>query len=253
MALGIKIPVVKTGEVFHIGNLEQAQKAERFSTSFEGHCLSVSHCPTAWRSIAKLGGSPLWALRSDGGVFLDVWKAARSKKLRSLIETWGLQNSYVERLPRWKAWNTDEEGEWRYMLCPSEAEAQAQVEDDFFEEGPNGGPAVEEVLVLIGTDRLGQRVGRLRMDDMDAFDFLAMVWAEDTQPDLDGVWWREAFAPECLSAPRGGIFPARVARWRPAKTSFSEVDDDEAEARLACGFVPDATEVQKPKGASIRM
>lgn len=241
-----KLPIVRTDEVFHIGTLSQTEKATRFTSSFEAHCLSVSHCPTAWRSIAKLGGNPLWVLRSPDGVFLDVWKAARTKKLRNLIEGWGIHNGYVERQTRWKSWNTGEDDEWRYMLCVTEAEAQAEVEDSGLGKGPNGGPLVEEIEVLIGTEQLCQRIDHERMDDMDAFDFLALVWAEDTQPQLDGVWWREDFAPECLSAPRGGIFPSRMARWQSSEIKFSDVEDDELEERLACGFVPDATEARKP-------
>ena len=38
---------------------------------------------------------------------------------------------------------------------------------------------------------------------------VATVWAQ--RAGLDGVWWEDTYAPERLSAPRGVIFPERVA------------------------------------------
>lgn len=233
----IRIPVVRTERVLHIGTLQASLKGRHFGSSLEGHCLSVSHCPHAWRDIARLGGNTLWALENPRGVFLDAIRVARNARLRRLIEAWGVLNGFSGPEIRWKVWSTDEDGEWRYILCGTEQDALWEAEDGENEQGPRGGPVVEAVQVLTGTHRLCQRVGLVRMDDLDAFDFLAMVWAEDTQPLIDGIWWRERYAPESLSAPRGGIFPTRLAQWKPHHAAFDAVSDCEGAQCLKVGFI----------------
>ena len=222
------IPVLMVDEVYHWGTLAVSQKGSRFSDSFEGHCLSVSRCPLAWLRIAKLGGSPLWRLTRRGGVFLDILSVGRNPELRQIIQDWGIARGYAENRTLWQAWSSDEDGEWRYMLFASEDEARVEVVED--DEGPDGGDAVVPVEVLTGTALLCARLGRARMEGQDAFDFVAMVWAEDGHPALDGVWWGEVFDPDALSAPRGGIFPGKVGSWTSAESAtYPGMDDEDSE------------------------
>ena len=231
------LPVVTTEGVLHIGTLAPETRHHRLSDSLEGHCLSVSHCPNAWRSIARLGGSLLWELSNPHGKFLDVCKIANGKALRQEIETWGLDNNYVERQSRWRAWFTDESGGWRYMLCETEQDARAETADTE-DLRPDGNPVVDLTHALIGTTLLGQRTQIRKLSDRDAFDLVAMAWAEDTQPELDGVWWRETYDPSSLSAPRGGIFPNRLHRWNAHKTDYRHHCDDELGLKLNHGLLP---------------
>lgn len=238
------IPVIRTKKVFHIGSLKVEDKASVFTSSLEGHCLSVSLCPVAWRSIAKIGGYPLWKMEAPDAVFLDIHKVAENKNLRQAIESWGSAKGYSETKTLWKSWSVDEEGEWRYMICATESEARGEAEG--LDEGPDGRPVVEPTAVLVGTAALCQRIFTSRLDDSDAFDFVAMVWAEDTIPDLDGVWWQETYAPECLSAPRGGIFPSRLARWGSSEVSFDAVCDDESGRQIKKGYLKDGLRKTSP-------
>lgn len=231
----LKIPVVKTDSIFHIGTLNRERKGSFYADSLEGHCLSVSHCPKAWMRIARLGGNPLWEMSKRGAMFLDIHKAAKSKALRNEIEQWGFAQHYIEHKPMWRAWQTDEDGEWGYMLFNTEELALQNVEE---EDGGPRGKAVEPMQILMGTDRLAERVGFKSLSDRDAFDFLATVWAEDTQPLIDGVWWCDEYAPFALSAPRGGVFPDKVTQWTRAKININSQDNDEWHMKkLKCGFI----------------
>lgn len=57
------IPTLKAKAIYHVGTMNEGAKSSFFTDSLEGHCISVSRCPAAWRKIAKLGGNPLWELQ----------------------------------------------------------------------------------------------------------------------------------------------------------------------------------------------
>ena len=225
------LPVLKTTTVFHIGTLDPNRKQR---DSHEGHCLSVSRCPEAWRGIVRLGGFPLWRLSRPGATFVDVLRLAKDADLVRRITAWGLDRKLVELRQLWKAWGTDEAGDWHYSLHASDAAAFAEVDDD---EGPNGS-AVEPVEILTGTPLLAAHVRVANLDTTDAFDFLALVFTEQMLPDADGLWWSEIFDPEALSAPRGGILPDRLARFNVRPISFASVDDDVTSRRLHPARLP---------------
>lgn len=94
------------------------------------------------------------------------------------------------------------------------------------DEGPDGQPAVEPVQSLYGTAALVAIIGRNDVVLADIFDYLALVWAQLTQPGIDGGWWQEAFDPFGLSAPRGGIFPERVATLERRSVAFERIGDE---------------------------
>jgi hypothetical protein len=228
--------------VFHIGTLNPADLGRNSgSSSLEGRCLSVSLCPHAWQQIARLGGYDLHEMTSPTGYFLDVHAVENDAALMETIRQWGLREGLITEERRWKAWSYDDEWEqWRYTIEESEEDAIEQIDldgiyDDPLTEavGPDDGPAIEEIIAAVTTEKLVERVGGGRVGDaVTAMDFVIMAWAANEAGralghPLDGLWWNETYDPDCLSAPRGAIFPERVASWTSSTLSFDAVDDEE--------------------------
>jgi hypothetical protein len=230
------IPIVELGRVYHVGSLDPALRGSLHRSSQEGPCLSVSLCPDAWTAIARLGGSGLYALERDGGAFLDVHAAMSDPAVRETIVRWAESEGLIVYRERWKAWVLDEETEeWMHFDVDTREDAEAEVDE--FATGPDGGPAIELSMGYVATEELGRRLGCGRFDDAFAMDFVAMAWARDAAPMLtgrtfDGVWFREEYAPERHSAPRGGIFPDALQEWAPIALPRNSVDDDDALATM---------------------
>lgn len=215
----MQFPVLKLPSVYHLGSLNRDDRGYR-GDSLEGHCLSVSLCPEAWRQIAKLGGAPLNRLTNPQGIFLDVHGVMDTITLRSPIEQWGIENQLAEIREMWRVWGFDSEtDEWRYMLMTTkeqaigEADGCGEFDDTDNIPAPPGHRGVESAMVYVGTLPLAERVRHRDVTEQDAFDFVLMAWAEDTQPEIDGLWWRETYDPDSLSAPRGGILPGKLENW----------------------------------------
>jgi hypothetical protein len=234
------IPVIRLSKVFHVGTLDPAQLgANSGGASLEGACLSVSLCPNAWSAIVKIGDD-LHELRKDEGLFLDISGLLEDDAAKAELIDWSVDQGYGRLRKLWRSWRYDGEAdEWRFLLCrtPEEAMEEARTYDD--EEypspadvpAPDGHRGIEPVTVPIGTAKLGRLTGHALRPDDDATDVLAIAFAmvrapEQTGIELDGVWWRERFDPAQLSAPRGGIFPARVEHWSANRAILAEVDDE---------------------------
>lgn len=234
------IPIVELGRVYHVGSLDPALRGSLHRSSQEGPCLSVSLCPDAWTAIARLGGSGLYALERGDGAFLDVHAAMSDPAVRETIVRWAEAEALIVYRERWKAWAFDEETEeWTHFEVDTHEDAKAEVDE--FATGPDGGPAIELTMGYVATEELGRRLGCGRFDDAFALEFAAMAWARDAAPMLtgrtfDGVWFREEYAPERHSAPRGGIFPDALREWAPIALPRNSVDDDDALATM-----PDTT------------
>lgn len=224
------LPVVSAPAFYHLGSLQAEQRQHQFRESMEGHCLSISLCPLSWSFIARLGGAPLWKMAAPEALLLDVMSLSHDERLVQLVRKWGKAHGLVVQKTLWRAWQYDCEcDEWRYSLWDSKESALAEVDDET--EGPQG-IAVESTTVLCGTPKLAEKVMQRDLETRDAFAFLAMVWAEETQPELDGIWWSELFDPQSLSAPRGGLFPGRLARWTALEVSRAGVDEEELLASM---------------------
>lgn len=234
------IPVIRLPKVFHVGTLDPANLGANSGTSSqEGACLSVSLCPNAWSAIAKLGGEA-HELRKEDGAFLDVTAVLGDEAAKAELERWGIEHELVRLRKLWRSWRYDSElDEWRYMLCKSRSEALEEARDHDGEDypsvadvpAPDGHKGVEPVTVPVGTPKLRKLTGYgLRLDE-DASDALAVAFAmigvpAQTGLEVDGVWWREHYDPAGLSAPRGGIFPARVKLWAAQSIDLEGVDDE---------------------------
>jgi len=171
------IPLLQFREMFHIGGM-QGPPAGR-NDSLEGNMLSVSRCPCAWQRIAKCRG-PLWRLLKPDALFVDYFAVARDESLGALVKEWGVSVGLMTL-----------EGEGRRAGRP----------------------------VAMPTDALRERFRTDRaLSPKTTFSLVVAAWAEDVAPELgasvDGVYWREVYDPAGHSAPRGGILPSRLGRWR---------------------------------------
>jgi len=226
------LPILSFDHVFHIGTLNAEDRSRNYRNSYEGNCLSVSVTPHAWQQIAKLGGYALHQLTKEGGQLVDVHAARNSDDFDEIV-TWAKSNGLVEDRQVFKGWERNEDDEWAYTLFESEEAALEELDMDGEYEGDidllphqEDHKAVEPVTILGGTAALSQIVGR-DFDVAEAVDdYLIMAYASQVM-DVDGVWWNEGFDPDGYSAPRGGIFPNKVAEWTAAEIDFDAVDDDE--------------------------
>ncbi|MGY3582291.1 hypothetical protein ACVIGB_000784 [Bradyrhizobium sp. USDA 4341] len=245
----MNIQIIRLPKVFHVGTLDPANLgANSGGASLEGACLSVSLCPNAWSAIVKIGDG-LHELRNEGGTFLDISALLGDEASKAELIAWGKENGYARLRKLWRSWRYDGEAdEWRFLLCRTAQEAleEARAYDDEAYPSPADVPApdghkgIEPEAVSIGTAKLRRLTGHALRPDEDASDALAVAFAmvrvpEQTGIELDGVWWREAFDPALLSAPRGGIFPDRVKLWAAIRADLLDVDDD-----LELGEMPES-------------
>jgi len=194
-----KMPTQVIEQVFHIGTLDPGQKGE---FSWEGHGLSISLDPEAWEKIAKLGGFPWWRLQKTGGSFLDYHRLSSFHRGRAT--RWGLREGYcVEKTGYEFSYYDDElEDDMRFTYTDR---------DEALVEAEGVGADEESVLlttILVATDKLRKEL-HLKVD-INCFDQLFCLWAERFTS-FDGVWWDDQYG--FMSAPRGVIFPSRLANW----------------------------------------
>jgi hypothetical protein len=235
----MEFPVITLGRVFHVGSMNPADLgANSGKTSQEGDCLSVSLCPNAWSQIARIGGQT-HLLAKAGATFLDVLELRRSGEAMASVREWGLANGLVEVRDLWRSWLFDDESDdWRSFLFSTAESAfdEALDRDDYDAPddvpGPDGKPGIEKVAVLVAAGDLSRLSGMECRPDEDATDAMILAWARAEGESalgrgLDGVWWSEDYDPDCLSAPRGGIFKERVLEWKSGRVATGTIDDQE--------------------------
>lgn len=206
------LPTRRYNEVFHIGSLNPADKGRTFSSSYEGHGLSVSDCPEEWERIARLGGNPWWELTNPSGRFIDVH--ALSAEERQAIEEWGIDRGLARRVEGWRVSYYDSEWEDTVsFLYLTEKEARAEMD-----ELPD--QKLDATEILQGTALLDEKMGFETA--LDCLDFLLVSYAED-ETELDGVWWEDIYGH--LSAPRGVILPSKLTEWQTKQIRGPELSD----------------------------
>jgi hypothetical protein len=78
----------------------------------------------------------------------------------------------------------------------------------------------------VGTQKLADAVKiRDLSTDADSLEFAAIFWAEKHAPNLHGAWWDQDLDVYSCSAPRGGIFPEKMAEIEFKKQNRNDVDD----------------------------
>jgi hypothetical protein len=212
----VLLPVLPLETVYHVGTLKLADKKTQYAESYEADCLSVSMCPEAWAQIARLGG-PTHELTKKNGWFLDIKRLSAAS--RRAIELWAEKRGYLQHESWYRAIVTRDEDTNGpgYSWFGSKKEALAEVL-------PEDESSVRALRPWTTTHTLLERRGLTApLVDRDAVDLAIMTFAEEH--DFDGVWWRETYDPDSLSAPRGGILPRKVSEW--TATTIREAPDDE--------------------------
>src|ERR1700738_115253 len=102
------IPVIRLNRVFHVGSMDRSRLGENSgASSQEGACLSVSLCPNAWATIARLGDK-LHVLETGDGLFLDVVSLFADKSAKSEMLAWAVAAGFAEMRSLWRAWSFDD-------------------------------------------------------------------------------------------------------------------------------------------------
>ena len=207
------LPLTRKASVWHIGNLKKLRpKRTGRSGSHEGPGMSVSECPEAWRSIAGING-PLWRLsRTDGelGRFVD-FHALTKAQLDDYVAT-AVRRRLIRRSKGWRIELIDEEGHGRWVVFANRHDAEHQLGD--CDDG-----MIEEVVAYEATAKLDtwwrQYFTRslAKCSPRAAHEELATLKLMMDEGRYDGVWWYDKYDPDGLSAPRGVIFPTRLAEW----------------------------------------
>ena len=220
----MNLPLLRIERVYHIGTLDPADLGRNSGgSSQEGRNLSVSLCPHAWQSIAKLGGYPLHVLSRDGGTFVDM--IALRERLPEIVG-WAVERGLAEERTLWRLWCFDDELDgWTWTA--HETREDAAEEAEYTDGGaPEGHEAIEPVTVPVGTEALASLTGMRQRADEDATDAVLVAWATHHADGIDGMWWEEEFRPEAISAPRGAIFPGVLAHWDRREMDWSEAPSD---------------------------
>ena len=230
----LDLPIISASRLFHIGTMNAEHRGRNWSTSQEGNCLSVSVTPHAWQDIAKLGGYDLHKLTKEGGQLVDIRATLGSDAMED-IRAWAVENGLAELREVFKGWEYDPDNEtWSFSYFDSFDDAMDNIDMDGEYEGelkripkPRGAnAAIETVEVHGATKALSELVGGAYGQSDDVSDMLVVAYALKHM-EVDGVWWADAFEPDVLSAPRGGIFPNKLAEWSAVEIDFDDVDDDD--------------------------
>lgn len=231
------LPVILFPHLYHAGDL--SKPAPTFANdTYEGSCLSVSLCPDDWIYIAKLKAKYIYTLKKDGNFqLLDIRAVQQnSNHIQAIIE-WAQARQLIYEVTKWIGWDYDsEDANWSYGTYSTKEEADSEVEEQVeyrLEVGeplaPEGHEVVEPKTMWVATPKLAKRMRQHTHGRYDALDFAVMAWAEDTVLTIDGVWWEDMYAPEKLSAPRGGLFQRTVEQCDALPVSADDwvcTDDD---------------------------
>jgi len=201
----LKIPLVITSELWHIGDLSNNTQGKR--QSFEGNLLSASACPNAWEGIARLGGGKYYSLNQEI-MLVNMWEALKGadfEPLRLTVQQWALKRRLIEPGVIYVASYYDDEMECeREMHFASESEARAEVEVE------GCGSEIETRSVFLATDALLKIHGLTRPMASSGLEYALIEWVrENTSRMIQGVYWDEKLDELGLSAPRAGMFSTK--------------------------------------------
>lgn len=209
---GTSLPLIQLDNLFHVGSLDIQLKSKK---SLEGSGLSVSYYPEEWRSIARLGDSPVWLLKhsKNGGYFVDFHKLSEEQK--AAVKKWGVENSYVEEVDVYRIELVNEYGDSYYYLTDDPDIAREEFieyheleEDTPFEKLDT---LTEKGLKALA--KLKEVSMQVHIDLLTTFDILLTVWAERLD-DVNGVYWDDELDEFSYSAPRGVLFNSRKNQWK---------------------------------------
>lgn len=105
--------------------------SKKSKDSYEGNGLSVSICPSAWESIAKIASADIWELKKEDIKLLDYYSIP--KKDYNKVTQWGIENGFLKEVfGRYGfSFYSDDIGRDMHILCDN-------LEDAFLEAGIEG-------------------------------------------------------------------------------------------------------------------
>lgn len=186
--------------------------------SWEGIGLSITYddaeCVDAWGTIAKLGED---VVRLDH-VLVDANFLVFSASVQAAALRWAKRKKLVTVANGWRlTWIDQEDGSERYTTFATRAEAEAEADDESYEDADSRiEPTTRHLALPPLLNRLRDFFPRLDDASIERFG-LAEIEALNmyaAEKGYDGVWYEDEFAPEALSAPRGVILPHSLPTWR---------------------------------------
>ena len=200
--------------LYHVGTMDISKKS---NSSYEGNGLSVSMCPSAWESIAEIGGSDIWKISKDNVKLLDYHKL--SKKTYDDIIEWGVLNGYLKEVfGRYGCTVFSEDmGRDINCLCDNLNDALSEVglEDLYFtyEDYLDSEDGYEDMIYPVrsfkATDKLISESLITPDEGLCSTEQNFLLYVEK-YTDYDGVYWNENLDPIGLTAPRGVIFNSKI-------------------------------------------
>jgi hypothetical protein len=210
--------------------MERERRNER-GTSYEGNLFSVSACPEAWRSIARLGGEALNVCDDQIALVdvIEVFSSEKHEKFREHLERWAFAMGYVEKATFFSVPNFDEDGDEYVVYCQSYDEALEEVGDTDLE--------IKEVEKIVPTEYVRKIHNLPKSGYEEGLEFALIEWIQGNREklavDVAGVYWDETYEPSSLSAPRGGLFDPKEHSF---KTTQAWPDDEEGLSGVVTGL-----------------
>jgi|SRR5579862_2981691 len=206
IALGVKsspinttltLPIVRFDRAYHYGTFDIAHKRK---ASYEGACLSASHCPQAWKRIAKLGGLPLFELDTASLRFLDLYAIREGAK--AVLLGLAVELGLLQRVTMWRYRYYDDEYERWYIR---EFTDRAEVQEE-------AAPMHARVRSRAGyrTTRRLTRLSGHRAEDGDLAETFGLM-ALAQLCGLHGAWWNDPLDDARGRAPAVGLFASTIA------------------------------------------
>lgn len=211
-------PTLQIQKIYHVGTLNTNDKN---NNSYEGAGLSISNCPSSWRTINPFTKGKTFLLKKNNGLFLN--RHSLKEEHIEAIYKWGVENDYVkEKLLYQVETYYDDLQQSYYSNHETYKEALIEADDD-----PE---AITKINGYISTKKLEEET--MNSKSLDPLDLLITVYS-DKVLNLDGVWWNDMLDIYCLSAPRGVIFRDKLSEWNATEVkdySIIELDYDSPES-----------------------
>lgn len=205
----LNLPLVEKPDLYHVGTMDPSQSDPH---SYEGHLLSVSEDPDAWRRIARLSGDE-WSLTCPNAWLVDVHAIREDKETWNLFLFWADSKGLIEFVDCHVAtWHDDEFGCDMSQSFASREDLEEEFDPEYIEE--RGVETRIEKHTPRLTERAMQKYELTRQDIAWDVTYALPDWVrakfcpQDAR--IKGLWWEDENDPSILSAPRGGIFPEKV-------------------------------------------
>lgn len=201
--------------LYHVGTMDISKKSDY---SYEGNGLSVSICPSAWESIARMSSFEVWKLEKEDMKLLDYSKV--TPEIYNNIREWGVENGFLEEVfGRYAHTYYDEElGRDVSILCENLEDALIDIglepdEYSTYEEYLDSEDGDEDSIYPIKSFKATEKLKAISLIEVDegkcAEEQNFLLYLEN-YTDYDGVYWDEDLDIIGLTAPRGVIFNNKI-------------------------------------------